>query len=102
VDHEGKTRMQTSDENRDNAVNGKAWADFCDSLKEAGQIILDNSTDDIDRLEERMPETVYDFPFGAPRFIQRAVGYHATLCNGTVVLRDDEFTGEYGGRVLRK
>ena len=51
VDHEGKTRMQTSDENRDNAVNGKAWADFCDSLKEAGQIILDNSTDDIDRLE---------------------------------------------------
>ena len=57
---------------------------------------------DIDRLEERMPETVYDFPFGAPRFIQRAVGYHATLCNGTVVLRDDELTGEYGGRVLRR
>ena len=56
---------------------------------------------DIDRLQERMPETVHDFPFGAPRFIQRAVGYHATVCNGTVVLRDDELTGEYGGRVLR-
>lgn len=40
-----------SDAIRENAVNGKAWADFCDSLKEAGQIILDNSTDDIDRLE---------------------------------------------------
>ncbi len=40
-----------SDEIRDNAVNGKAWADFCDNLKEAGQIILDNSTDDLDRLE---------------------------------------------------
>ena len=56
---------------------------------------------DIDRLEERMPEIVHDFPFGAPRFIQRAAGYHATVCNGTVVLRGDELTGEYGGRVLR-
>ena len=56
---------------------------------------------DIDRLAERMPETVHDFPFGAPRFVQRAVGYHATVCNGAVVLRDDELTGEYGGRVLR-
>ena len=56
---------------------------------------------DIDRLEERMPEIVHDFPFGAPRFIQRAAGYHATVCNGAVVLRDDELTGEYGGRVLR-
>ena len=56
---------------------------------------------DIDRLEERMPEIVHDFPFGAPRFIQRAAGYHATVCNGGVVLRDDELTGEYAGRVLR-
>ena len=56
---------------------------------------------DIGRLEERMPEMVHDFPFGAPRFIQRAVGYHATVCNGTVVLRDDELTGERPGRVLR-
>ncbi|WP_419846470.1 hypothetical protein [Candidatus Poriferisocius sp.] len=39
------------DEILENAVNGKAWADFCDNLKEAGQIILDNSTDDLDRLE---------------------------------------------------
>jgi len=56
---------------------------------------------DIGRLEERMPEIVHDFPFGAPRFIQRAAGYHATVCNGTVVLRDDELTGERAGRVLR-
>ena len=56
---------------------------------------------DISRLEERMPEIVHDFPFGAPRFIQRAAGYHATVCNGTVVLRDDELTGECAGRVLR-
>lgn len=36
---------------QENAVSGKVWAEFCDSLKEAGQIILDNSTEEIDRLE---------------------------------------------------
>ena len=56
---------------------------------------------DIDRVEERMPEIVYDFPFGAPRFIQHAVGYKATVCNGRVLLLDDELTGERAGRVLR-
>ena len=56
---------------------------------------------DIDTLEERMPQIVHDFPFGAPRFIQRAVGYKTTICNGQVVLRDDELTGDCGGRILR-
>ena len=56
---------------------------------------------DIGVLEERMPEIVHDFPFGAPRFIQRAAGYKATLCNGQFILRDDELTGDCAGRVLR-
>ena len=56
---------------------------------------------DLSRLEERMPEIVNDFPFGAPRFIQRAAGYKATLCNGDFVLRDDDLTGAQPGRVLR-
>ena len=58
---------------------------------------------DISNLEERMPEIVHDFPFGAPRFIQRAAGYKATLCNGNVILRDDELTGENlkAGEILR-
>ena len=56
---------------------------------------------DIDSLEERMPQIVHDFPFGAPRFIQRAVGYKTTICNGQVILRDDELTGDCGGRILR-
>lgn len=56
---------------------------------------------DIDSLEERMPQIVHDFPFGAPRFIQRAVGYKTTICNGQVILRDDEITGDCGGRILR-
>jgi|TARA_B110000263_G_scaffold71586_1_gene62579 N-acyl-D-amino-acid deacylase len=48
-----------------------------------------------------MPEIVKDFPFGAPRFIQRAAGYKATLVNGQVMLRDDELTGTCAGTVLR-
>ena len=56
---------------------------------------------DIARLEEQMPKIVHDFPFGAPRFIQRAAGYKATVCNGSIVLRDDELTGECAGQVLR-
>ena len=56
---------------------------------------------EIEKLEERMPEIVHDFPFGAPRFIQRAAGYHATVCNGQIVLRDDELTGACAGSVLR-
>ena len=56
---------------------------------------------DLHNLEERMPEIVHDFPFGTPRFNLRAAGYQATICNGSVVLRDDELTGERPGRVLR-
>ena len=56
---------------------------------------------DLDRLAERMPEMVFDFPHGAKRFIQRADGYKATICNGHVILRDDEHTGARAGKVLR-
>ena len=56
---------------------------------------------DIDRVAERRPELVADFPFGARRFIQRAVGFDATICNGKVILRHNEHTGERSGKVLR-
>ena len=56
---------------------------------------------DLDALHEKMPQIVHDFPHGAPRFIQKAVGYRATVCNGTVILRDDEHTGARGGEVIR-
>ena len=74
-------------------------------LEDRGTLAVGKRADinvlEIGRLEERMPEMVHDFPFGAPRFIQRAAGYHATVCNGTVVLRNDELTGDRAGRVLR-
>ena len=56
---------------------------------------------DIDRLAERQPYIVRDFPGGAPRFQQRAAGYLATVCNGEVILRDDEHTGTRAGEVIR-
>lgn len=56
---------------------------------------------DASNVQERMPEIVGDFPGGAKRFIQRAVGYKATICNGQIILRDDELTGARGGQVLR-
>lgn len=56
---------------------------------------------DLDRLGERMPVIKNDFPGGAKRFIQRADGYKATVCNGQIILRDDEHTGARSGKVLR-
>ena len=56
---------------------------------------------DMERVAERQPDLVHDFPGGASRLTQKAVGYRATVCNGQVMLRDDEHTGARGGRVLR-
>ena len=56
---------------------------------------------DAGRVAECQPQLVHDFPNGAPRFIQRAVGYKATLVNGQVSLIDGEHTGVRAGQVLR-
>lgn len=56
---------------------------------------------DTNAVGERQPVIVHDFPGGAPRFIQRATGYRATLVNGAVSLEDDELLGVRAGRVLR-
>lgn len=56
---------------------------------------------DIDQVAERQPQLVHDFPGKAPRLIQKAVGYQATICNGSVILENDEHTGDRAGLVLR-
>ena len=43
----------------------------------------------------------YDLPTGAPRLLQEATGYKATLVAGEIVRQDDEFTGARPGRLIR-
>ncbi len=57
---------------------------------------------DVDRVAERQPQLVHDFPHGAPRLIQRARGYRATIVNGAVMLESDEHTGAREGQMLRR
>ena len=56
---------------------------------------------DIERVAERQPQRVTDFPGDAARLVQRAAGYRNTVVNGVVVLEEDELTGARGGTVLR-
>ena len=53
------------------------------------------------KVAERQPVLVHDFPGGAPRYIQKSLGYKTTLVNGAVTLVDGEHTGERAGQVLR-
>ena len=55
---------------------------------------------DPDRVAPDMPEVVNDLPAGARRLRQKATGFHASIVNGQVVLRDGEHTGAHPGRVL--
>lgn len=56
---------------------------------------------DPEKAAECQRELVNDFPGGAPRFIQRSVGYKATIVNGKINARDGEHTGARAGAVLR-
>lgn len=74
-------------------------------VRDRGRLVVGLRADlnviDFEKVAERMPEFVYDFPGGHGRFIQRADGYRATICNGEVILENDEHTGARGGRILR-
>jgi N-acyl-D-amino-acid deacylase len=49
-----------------------------------------------------LPETiVHDFPAGGWRIKEDAVGIHATIVNGQVLLEEGRHTGALPGRVLR-
>jgi N-acyl-D-aspartate/D-glutamate deacylase len=56
---------------------------------------------DLDRVTQLQPQIVHNFPGGAPHFTMRARGYHATLVNGQVNVRNDQSTGARAGMVLR-
>ncbi|MCZ6636669.1 MAG: amidohydrolase family protein [Alphaproteobacteria bacterium] len=48
-----------------------------------------------------MPRLAHDFPAGAARIVQKAVGIKETLVNGEVFMRGGEHSGAYPGRLLR-
>ncbi len=56
---------------------------------------------DPDTIAPRMPEVLSDLPAGSKRLKQTAEGISATIVNGSVLLRDNEPTGDFNGRLLR-
>ncbi|HVA79639.1 MAG TPA: amidohydrolase family protein [Candidatus Binataceae bacterium] len=74
-------------------------------LKDRGTLAVGMRADvnvfDAGKVAERQPELVNDFPGGAPRYIQRAIGYKATIVNGKINVLDGEHTGVHAGVVLR-
>ena len=56
---------------------------------------------DMDELALELPEIAHDLPAGAPRFIQRARGYDATVVSGEVTFRKGEHTGALPGQLVR-
>ncbi|MCA6224109.1 MAG: amidohydrolase family protein [Phenylobacterium sp.] len=57
---------------------------------------------DLAELRSLQPQIVNDFPGGAPRYVQRARGYRATVVNGSINIENDQHTGDRAGRVLRR
>ena len=56
---------------------------------------------DHDRLRLRRPAMHHDLPAGAPRLLQTAEGYDATIVSGVVVMRDGVDTGARPGALVR-
>jgi len=56
---------------------------------------------DFASLQVRAPHLVFDLPGGAPRLMQTADGYRATLVRGEVIVEGGEPTGAHPGRVVR-
>jgi N-acyl-D-aspartate/D-glutamate deacylase len=56
---------------------------------------------DLQNLQLRAPEFRHDLPSGAPRLVQEARGYAATIVAGTVTRRNDTDTGARPGTLVR-
>jgi N-acyl-D-aspartate/D-glutamate deacylase len=57
---------------------------------------------DFDRLAIGKPHLVEDLPTNAKRYLQNATGYALTIVNGVVTRRDDDYTANYPGRLVRR
>jgi N-acyl-D-amino-acid deacylase len=56
---------------------------------------------DYDRLALSKPVVVADLPAGGRRLHQAARGYHATIVDGSIIVRDDAPTANRPGRLVR-
>ena len=56
---------------------------------------------DLNNLGFTVPRMEFDLPAAAKRLVQRARGYKATFVNGVQTVADDNFTGEFPGRLVR-
>jgi N-acyl-D-aspartate/D-glutamate deacylase len=56
---------------------------------------------DLKSMDPGMPTLVRDLPTGAPRLVQKATGFLATVVNGEVLTCKNEHTGALPGRLLR-
>lgn len=57
---------------------------------------------DYDKLQLSAPWVSHDLPAGGKRVTQSARGYVATIVSGKTILRDDDYTGELPGGLVRK
>ena len=65
-------------------------------------MVADVNVIDLDNVAELQPRLVHDFPGGAPRYIQAARGFDATIVNGRLSLQGGERIGDRSGQVLRR
>jgi N-acyl-D-amino-acid deacylase len=63
--------------------------------------VADLAIFDPDTVGPQMPQVDNDLPSGARRLKQKANGMLATVVNGQVVLRNNEYMGALPGRLLR-
>ena len=56
---------------------------------------------DLDRLRLHMPRVENDLPTGAPRLLQGADGYVATMVGGEVTFQEGRDTGARPGGLIR-
>jgi len=56
---------------------------------------------DFDTLRLKPPRVLHDLPAGGRRLVQQAQGYRHTFVSGVETVRNDDFTGELPGTLIR-
>lgn len=77
-----------------------AWG-FADRGRLKEGMAADVIVFDADRIAPLMPVVRADLPAGAKRLVQKAKGIAFSIVNGQVLMRDNEHTGAYPGKLLR-